>query len=439
MRENVNIAIIGAGPYGLSIAAYLRAQQIDFRIFGTPMHTWINQMPEGMCLKSDGFASTLYDPDSTFTLERFCRERGVPYADIGLPVHLETFIAYGREFQKRLVPELEERSVVSLDRSNAGFRIQLDNGELVLAKNVVVAAGISHFQYLPPHLRGLPEELVTHSSSHNSVSRFRGRDVTVIGAGASAIDLAALLHAAGATVRVVARAPAIRFHDPPGPQPRPLMDRLRAPMTGLGPGWRSLLCVKGPLLFHRMPLAFRLKVVQKHLGPAPGWFIKEAVVGHVELNVSTNLEEVQIQQDRVRLRVTNPNGSRWIETDHVIAATGYRVDLRQLEFLSSGLQAGIRSVEQAPVLSTSFESSVKGLYFVGAAASPSFGPLLRFAYGAGFTARRLSRHLSRSAARRAVPDAKAPAGEPQFSQAAPATASIEMAASSSGIDRSSRS
>ena len=436
MRDNVDIAILGAGPYGLSIAAYLRALQMNFRIFGAPMHTWINQMPEGMCLKSDGFASTLYDPHSTFTLQHFCNENRIPYADVGMPVRLETFISYGREFQRRFVPELEERTVVSLERFDSRFRLQLDNGEVVFSRKVVIAAGISHFQYLPPILCGLPQQLVTHSSQHNSVSRFDGKDVTVIGSGASALDLAALLRSAGAMVRVIARASEIRFHNPPGPQPRPLLDRIRAPMTGLGPGWRSLLCVKGPLLFHKMPLAFRLKVVRKHLGPAPGWFIKDAVVGHVELNLNSTLEEVQIQHDRVRLRVANPSGSRWIETDHVIAATGYKVDLQRLSFLSGGLQADIRSVEQAPVLSTSFESSVKSLYFVGAAAAPNFGPLLRFAYGAGFTARRLSRHFSRSATRLAIPDSKLLARVPRFGQAAPVGTSAEIAASS---DRSSRS
>ena len=130
--------------------------EVDFRIFGVPMHTWINQMPEGMCLKSDGFASTLYDPHSTFTLQRFCQENGIPYADVGLPVRLETFIRYGQEFQRRLVPELEERAAVSLDRSDSGFRLLLDNGEVVFSRRVVIAAGISHFQYLPPILSGLP-------------------------------------------------------------------------------------------------------------------------------------------------------------------------------------------------------------------------------------------------------------------------------------------
>lgn len=131
MRTNLDVAIVGAGPYGLSLAAHLRARQVEYRIFGSPMHTWINQMPEGMCLKSEGFASTLYDPDSALTLERFCQEKNIPYSDIGLPVRLQTFISYGLEFQKRLVPDLEDRQVVLLDRSQSGFRLQLDNGESV--------------------------------------------------------------------------------------------------------------------------------------------------------------------------------------------------------------------------------------------------------------------------------------------------------------------
>lgn len=410
------IAIIGAGPYGLSIAAWLRAQKIDYRIFGNPMNTWRNQMPKGMCLKSEGFASTLYDPDSAFTLERFCWQSAIPYADTGLPVKLDTFISYGMEFQRRMVPNLEDSTVVKLERSPAGYRLQLDNGEIAFAKKVVIAAGISHFQYLPPVLSGLPEEFVTHSSSHPDLSEYAGRDVTVIGAGASAMDVAAILHGAGANVRVVARKPIVRFHNPPKPLPRPFLERVRAPMTGLGPGWRSLFCVKGPLLFHRMPEAFRLEVVKRHLGPAPAWFVKEVVVGNVEMNLGCAITDLAVKRDKVHLQVSDANGqSRSIVTDHVIAGTGYRVDLKRLAFLSPALQSELRTAGDAPVLATSFESSVPGLYFVGAAAAPSFGPLLRFAYGAGFTARHLSRHLAKSAGRRLAPQTQ-PAGEPLMEQ-----------------------
>src|SRR6266852_6499634 len=184
----IDVTIIGAGPYGLSIAAHLRPCGLKFRIFGSPMDTWMTKMPKGMRLKSEGFASSLYDPDSAFTLASYCKQEGIPYADMGNPVPLETFASYGLEFQKRFVPDLEDNLVVSMDRSLSGFDIRLDDGELVTARKVVAAVGISHFQYVPPVLSALPEEFVTHSSRHTSFGRFKGRDVTVIGAGASALD-----------------------------------------------------------------------------------------------------------------------------------------------------------------------------------------------------------------------------------------------------------
>jgi cation diffusion facilitator CzcD-associated flavoprotein CzcO len=390
----VDTAIIGAGPYGLSIAAHLKARKVAFRIFGSPMHTWRIHMPKGMLLKSEGFASSLYDPDSAFTLGRYCQEQGAPYADLGLPVPLETFASYGQEFQKRFVPELEDKLVVAMDRSLSGFDIRLEDGELVTARKVVSAVGISHYQYLPPVLAALSEEFVTHSSRHTSFDRFKGRDVTVIGAGASALDVAGLLHVAGACVQLVARKPVVDFHHPPGPIPRPLLDRIRRPTTGLGPGWRSLFCTRAPLVFHAMPQWFRLEVVRRHLGPAAGWFIKDLVVGHVAFHLGFNVVQADIQNGRVQLQLASSDGTqRTLVTDHVIAGTGYRVDLRRLAFLNPGLLAGIRSVDNTPVLSMNFESSVPGLYFVGTTSANSFGPMARFAYGARFTARRLARHL----------------------------------------------
>jgi len=395
-RPMVDTAIIGAGPYGLSIAAHLKARKVGFRIFGSPMHTWRMHMPNGMLLKSEGFASSLYDPDSAFTLGRYCQEQGAPYADLGLPVPLETFASYGLEFQKRFVPELEDKLVVAMDRSLSGFDIRLEDGELVTARKVVSAVGISHYQYVPPVLAALSEEFVTHSSRHASFDRFKGRDVTVIGAGASALDVAGLLHVAGACVQLVARKPVVDFHHPPGPIPRPLLDRIRRPTTGLGPGWRSLFCTRAPLVFHAMPQWFRLEVVRRHLGPAAGWFIKDLVVGHVAFHLGFNVVQADIQNGRVQLQLASSDGAqRTLVTDHVIAGTGYRVDLRRLAFLNPGLLAGIRSIENTPVLSMNFESSVPGLYFVGTTSANSFGPMARFAYGARFTARRLARHLGR--------------------------------------------
>lgn len=361
------------------------------------MKTWLTQMPVGMHLKSEGFASTLYDPESAYTLAQYCRENGKPYADLGKPVALETFTAYGLEFQKQMVPNLENKSVVALEKCDAGFRLKLDDGDRVVAKKVVVAVGISHYGYLPPELTGLPEELVTHTSHHSNLGGFKGRDVVVIGGGSSAVDIAALLHEAGASVRLAARKPAIHFHLPPGPIPRPLRHRVRGPMTGLGPGWRSLFCTSAPLVFRTFPEQFRMEVVRKHLGPAPGWFMKDRIVGKVPFLLSHSLSEAEVENGKVLLRFGKAGGGQTtIQTDHVIAGTGYRVDLRRLSFLPASLLAVLSSANHTPRLSSTFESSVPGLYFVGASSANTFGPLVRFAYGAQFTARRLSRHLTQA-------------------------------------------
>lgn len=354
-------------------------------------------MPRGMCLKSEGFASNLYDPHAEFTLANYCREQGIEYAHLGVPVRLDTFTSYGLEFQKRFVPDLEDKLVTSVQQCGSGFGLQLSDETSVVAKNVVVAAGITHFAYLPPMLSDFPEELVTHSSKHTHLGHFTGRDVTVIGSGASAVDLAALLYDAGACVRIIARRAAIRFNSPPPDEHRSLLARVRSPLTGLGPGWRSYFCTSAPYLFRHLPTHVRTEIVRRHLGPAPGWFVKEKIVGRVPTIVGCKIRAAQVENGRMRLDVTDGDGSqRTVVTDHVIAGTGYKVDLARLEFISPEFRARIKSIDESPELSSNFESSVPGLYFVGAAAANSFGPLLRFAFGARFAAERVSNHFARA-------------------------------------------
>jgi thioredoxin reductase len=393
----LDVAVVGAGPYGLSIAAHLRACGIEHRIFGAPMQTWRTQMPQGMFLKSEGLASNLFDPSGSYTLGRYCADHGLPYADIGLPVGREVFAAYGESFQRRLAPYLEPVDVLRLEEIGRYFRLTLASGESLAARRVVLAVGISHFARLPQELESLPRSLVSHSSHHTDLHAFAGREMLVLGAGASALDCAALLVRAGASVRLAARAPMIRFGDKPSEEPRPLLKRLRAPMSGLGPGWKSRLCTDAPLLFHAMPQRFRIDVTRRHLGPAPGWWTRPMVEGKVTFHLGQSLVGAIENRDRVEITLAGADGARrTFAVDHLIAATGYHPNIQRLGFLSPALRAKLRTAADAPVLSRNFESSVAGLYFVGLAAANSFGPVSRFAFGAGFTARRLARHLDGS-------------------------------------------
>jgi cation diffusion facilitator CzcD-associated flavoprotein CzcO len=59
--STTDIVIVGAGPYGLSVAAHVRRHGRPFRIFGSPTRSWRSNMPDGMFLKSEGRASSLSD------------------------------------------------------------------------------------------------------------------------------------------------------------------------------------------------------------------------------------------------------------------------------------------------------------------------------------------------------------------------------------------
>lgn len=410
MAESCEVVVIGAGPYGLSMAAHLAARNIPHRIFGRAMDTWATQMPKGMLLKSDGFATSLYDPARSFTFERYCRERNIPYADLGTPPRREDFVDYGRAFQQSLVPHVEEVMVESLERDGSRYRLRTETGAQCLARSVIVAAGISHFAALPPVLSDLPPDLVTHTSQHHDLGAFKGRKVAVIGAGSSAADVAGLLHEAGAEAHLIVRGSLIPFHSKMR-LPRPLYDQLRNPSSKIGPGWKSVLFTKWPQLFRRLPEETRLRIARTYLGPAPGYFMRDRVIGRVPVHYGLQVAQATPNAGGVLLALAGERGEkREFQADHVICGTGYRPELARLPFLDNSLLSQIKAVQGTPILSTNFESSMPGLYFVGAIATNTFGPVLRFACGAEFAAPRVTRHLSRR--RKHAPSSSVPEAGP---------------------------
>ncbi len=384
--------IIGAGPYGLSLGAYLWANKVDFQIAGRVMGAWVSNMPDGMFLKSEGFASNLFEPSGQFTLARYCAIHGIPYADTGIPVSKDTFIGYGRAFQKQYVPNVEERTAVSVTRSDDGFVTEFADGGRIASRRVVIAVGVGSYSEVPPVFQALPPALCSHSADHSSFAQFSGKTVAVIGGGSSAMDAAAALRRRGARVTVIARRRSVRFQTPLGT--RSLRDKLRAPMTTVGPGWKSVLCTEAPLLFHHLPDAFRTKVVRRYLGPAPAWFVRDEIEGHVPIMTGMSVRDAAVEDGIVKLTLGAEDGAAQVITaDHVICATGYNVVVGRNGFLHRDLVAAIHDVDGAPKLSRNFETSLPGLFFIGPASANSFGPMLRFAAGAEFTARRLSRYL----------------------------------------------
>ena len=406
MKDAADVAIVGAGPYGLSLGAHLRAAGVSFRQFGLVMNLWRNAMPKGMFLKSQGFASNLSEPAGTHTLEAFCAATGRPYARYGLPVPLDTFVAYGQWFQSELVPDLEQTLVSGVTRRDGGFELELADGATVSARQVVVAAGVEHFAYMPEQFAELPSEVCTHSSQHMDLAEFRGRRVIVVGGGQSALETAALLHENGADVQLAVRKPSVAWNGLPLDPGRPLLQRLREPEAGLGSGYSTWFYSNHPGLFRRLPQSTRIYRARTALGPAGASWLRGRVEAEFPVLTGHNVRSARAGGEGIQITLAGSGGEREVAADHLIAATGYRPDLRRLQFIGESLRPAIRTVAGTPAVDKDYQSSVPGLYFAGPGVAPTFGPVMRFVFGSDHAARTLAARLIRTTSTRSSASVK---------------------------------
>jgi thioredoxin reductase len=346
-------------------------------------------MPKGMLLRSHWWASNLSDPRRSYSFQRFFDAS--KYRP-GYPVPLEEFIEYGLWFQRAAVPGVDETYVSSLRREGDRFLTTLADGREVESASVVMANGLYYYAHRPEPYNGLAAALVSHSCEHDDFLRFKGKDVIVIGAGQSAIEYSALLHEAGAAVQVVARKP-IQFWGPDRANERTIFERMVVPNASIAPGWVNWVLDKLPYLFYRFPTPRKDAYNARYVSGATDW-LRERVVGKVTLRERCTVTRL----DRLngRLSATLSDGVN-LTADHIVLATGYRVDLQRLGMMDPGLRAQIRTDNAIPVLSHWFESSVPGLYFVGATSVRAFGPLYRFVAGCGAAARRVAASVARRA------------------------------------------
>ena len=300
------------------------------------------------------------------------------------------FIRYGCWFQAQAVPELDTRKVASVERARHGFRLRLDDGESVQAGRVVVAMGLAHQDVRPAPFAGLPPASVSHSSDHVSFNAFGGRRVAVIGRGQSACESAALLSEAGADVELICRGPVqwLGSDNGDGTQRRDLAWRLRKLMMtrgAVGPFPLNWLA-EAPGLVHLLPDALREEFGTRCLRPkASGWLRPR--FGAVRINGGQTILCARGAGGRVMLDLVGGSGT----FDHVLLATGYKIDVARLGILAPALLQSVATADGSPRLTHGMESSVGGLHFVGAAAVHSFGPLMRFVWGAGPAARSVTR------------------------------------------------
>lgn len=382
------VAVIGAGPYGLSAGAHLKAKGVVVRVFGEPMEFWAKKMPEGMLLRSPRVASNISDPDHAFTLEAYeAAAKIAPRA----PLPLDTFVEYGKWFRRQLGSDLDQRTVRRVDREPQGFRLTLQDGEMIRCGRVVVATGIGPFKRKPAVFQGLPAGRVSHCYEGRDVHRFSSRRVAVIGAGQSALESAALLHEAGADVEIIVRNTHLRWigmhkwlH-----QLGPISKMLYS-QHDVGPIGISRL-VAYPTLMSYVPLKVRDKIRKRAVRPAGSPWLTNRL-SNAKITTGRGVQHVTTAGNQVDLKLSDGTERR---VDHVVLGTGYDVDISRYDFLPPELLQSVRQFEGYPKLSAGFVSSVPGLHFIGATAARCFGPLLYFVAGTEFASRELVSYIFR--------------------------------------------
>jgi FAD-dependent urate hydroxylase len=398
--HQTHVAIIGAGPHGLSAAAHLGRAGVETTIFGDPMSFWRDHMPKGMLLRSNWGASSIADFEGPLSLDTYCSTTGIRP---GLPIPLEDFIDYGIWVHKEAVPDVDRRMVQRVECRDDGFVLTLDDETQMACRRVVVAGGIAPFTVRPDFASGLRPELASHTGDHSDLGKLRGKSVLVVGAGQSATESAALLNEMGSPVELVMRTDHIdwlhgeTYRNMTGP----LAPLLYAP-TGVGP--MGIARLAGfPDAFRRLPRRAQDRLSYLAVRPRAADWLADRLA---EIPMNFGVTVAGVKPSGKRLEVTLSDGTKR-KVDHLLYGTGYKVDVTKYPFLDPALSSALRKVDGYPVLRSGLESSIPGLHFIGAPAVWSFGPAMRFVSGSWFGAASVTADITGRPRRRPVHKEKA--------------------------------
>lgn len=387
MDEKTNLLIVGAGPFGLTMAAHAADLGIEHLVVGKPMEFWQHHMPAGMLLRS---ASDWHlDAAGRDTIERFLAEQGRTPAEVE-PLSRDLYLAYARWFQERKQVRPIERYVQTLDYQAGGapgFRATLDDGHTIAARRVLLALGFRYFCHVPAELAALlPAGRFAHSCELVDFAGLRGKRCLIVGGRQGAYEWAALLHEAGAAaVHVAHRHPAPAFAASDWSWVPPLMETMVD-----NPTWfRRLSPAEQEQMSYRLWAEGRLKIEP--------WLEDRVLTDGVHLWPGTQVAACRETADGA-MAVRLDNGAE-LTVDQIILATGYRVRIEQVPFLRRGnILPQLATRNGGPVLDAQFQTSVPGLFMTSMAANPDFGPFFAFTVSVRTSARIIGRALGAGAA-----------------------------------------
>ncbi|RBY80612.1 dimethylaniline monooxygenase [Geodermatophilus sp. TF02-6] len=367
---DLSLVVIGAGPYGLAVAAHARHTGIETLVLGEPMSFWRRHMPRGMLLRSG--VDWHLDAAEVHTMERYLAERGIRPADVH-PIPVELFVDYATWFQDVEGIQVRPELVTAVRPRPDGVEVELGDAGSLSARSVVAAPGISSFAAAPWHLvAGLSADRYAHTCFLTEFDRTRDARTLIVGGRQSAYEWAALLADQGVeAVHVVHR------HDTPAftPSDWSFVDAL-IERTESVPGWyRSLPDDERAAVDRRFWAEGRLKL-EPWLPPR----LPESVVHrHPRTEV---VRCVELPSGEIRAELST---GETLVVDHVVLATGYRADVTAVPYLAD--VPGLATANGFPVLDEHMQTSVPGLFVTGFAATHDFGPFFGFVRGCTAAAR----------------------------------------------------
>ena len=199
--RDVELAVVGAGPAGLAAAVYAASEGLRTLVL------------EGESIGGQAGSSSLIRNYLGFS-------RGVSGAELAQRAYQQAWV-FGARFA-------HTRRVSGMRLVDGGFELDVAGGDVVRARAVVLASGVTYRRLSAPGLQPFVGASVFYGASSVEARAQSGRDVLVVGGGNSAGQAALHLARYARSVSLVVRGPSLAAS-----MSRYLIDQLDAAGVGL--------------------------------------------------------------------------------------------------------------------------------------------------------------------------------------------------------------